>query len=196
MGLFDTIVCKKKLPLNEDLKKLNIKWSEAHFQTKDLDNCLVDYIITKNGQLLEDVKKYEYTYYTKEELKSKERKKWDFVKDSKIVEQYTKKVDYHGKLNFYNVFEFSETEDIWVEYNAYFVYGKLDKIELVKTEKQESQKSKMKEWMAEEETIRNSVVYKLKTKFGWFWFWKKVSSLCYSASRFFTSLQTFAIKRM
>jgi hypothetical protein len=196
MGMFDNIICKKKLPLNDELKKLDIKWNEAQFQTKDLDNCLVDYIITKNGQLLVDVKKYEYTYYTKEELKSKDRKPWSFVKDSKLVEHYTKKVDFHGMLSFYNVFEFSNEEDIWVEFNAYFVYGKLDKIELAKTEKQESQKSRMKEWLAEEEALKNSTVYKLKKKLGWFWFWKRVSSLCYTASRFLSTLQTFAIKRM
>ena len=98
--MFDQLICKKELPLNEELKSLDVKWNEVIFQTKDLDNCLCDYIITKDGELVEDVKKYENTYYTEEEIKQRvKEKKWSFIKDSKLVEQYNKKVNYHGFLD-------------------------------------------------------------------------------------------------
>jgi hypothetical protein len=195
--MFDQLICKKKLPLNGELKSLNVQWNEVSFQTKDLDNCMCNYIITKKGELVEDVKKYEYTYYTEKEIKQRiKEKKWSFVKDSKLVEEYTKKVDYHGKILFYEIFKFSEDEDLWVEFEACFVYGKLDKIELVKTEKQEARDIRMDQWMEEDRKKRNSFIYKLKTHCGWFWFWRKVSNLFYKISRLFGNLQTFAIRRL
>ena len=194
--MFDQITCKKELPLNEELKSLDVKWNEVIFQTKDLDNCLCDYTITEDGELLEDIKKYEYTYYTEEEKKQKDHKAWNIVKDTKLIEQYNKKVNYHGKILFYEIFKFSDTEDIWVDFEAYFVYGKVDKIELVKTEKQESRDLHTNQWMEEDRKKRNSFIYKLKTRCGWFWFWHKLSNMFYKISRFFNTLQMFAIKRL
>ena len=195
--MFDQLICKKELPLNEELKSLDVKWNEVIFQTKDLDNCLCDYIITKDGELVEDVKKYENTYYTEEEIKQRAKeKKWSFIKDSKLVEQYNKKVNYHGKILFYDILKFSDTEDIWVDFEAYFVYGKVDKIELLKTEKLESRELRTDQWMEEDRKKRNSFIYKLKTRCGWFWFWKQLSNFFYKISRFFTTLQMFAIKRL
>jgi hypothetical protein len=197
MGMFDNVICKRELPLNEELKSLGVQWDKVVFQTKDLDNCLSDYIITEDGELVEDVKKYEYTYYTEEEIKQRVKEnKWLLVKDTKLIEQYNKKVNYHGKILFYEIFNFSDTEDIWVDFEAYFVYGKLDKIELVKTEKQEARDIRMDQWLEEDRKKRNSFIYKLKTRCGWFWFWRKVSNLFYKISRFFTTLQMFAIKRL
>jgi len=142
--MFDEIVVKKKLPLTKELKSLNVKWDEIKFQTKDLDNCLCNYEITKNGELLENVVEKEYTYYTEEERKN--LRSWSFIKDEKIIKEYNKKVEYHGVIRFYELFDLNEEEDIWIEFDAYFVYGKLDKIELAKTERQQSQKIKMDEW--------------------------------------------------
>ena len=53
MGMFDTIYCVKKLPLTKEIKKAfpDTDWSKADFQTKDLDNTLATYSITKNGTL-------------------------------------------------------------------------------------------------------------------------------------------------
>ena len=50
MGMFDNITVKKKLPLTKELKALNVKWDEEVFQTKDLDNLLDNYEITKSGK--------------------------------------------------------------------------------------------------------------------------------------------------
>jgi hypothetical protein len=194
MGMYDSIICKKELPLNEELKQLNVQWNNVVFQTKNLDNCLCDYIINEGGELVEDVKKYEYTYYTEEERK--QQKSWSFVKDSKLVESYTKNVHYHGKILFYEIFNFSDTEDIWVDFEAYFVYGKLDKIELVKTEKLEARSIRMDQWMEEDKKKRNSFIYKLRHYSGWFWFWKQLSSFFRKGSHLFNTLQMFAIKRL
>jgi hypothetical protein len=194
MGMFSYIKCKKELPLNDELKNIDVVWEDAQFQTKDLDNCLDNYVITENGDLIEDIIEYEYTYYTEEEKKLKSHRPWDIVKDQKISKQYTKQVNFHGTIKFYEMFDLSEEEDIWADFEAYFTYGKLDKIELVKTEKHECRKIKMDEFWKEHERKKNSFYYKIRKYSGWFWFWNKVGKICYNVSRFFSNIHTFIIR--
>ena len=193
MGMYDTIKCKKKLPLTAELKALDVKWDELNFQTKDLDNCLCDYTITKRGDLLEELVKYEYTYYTKEE-QEKQKYPWKVIKDQKIIEQETKKVDFHGKITFYETLDLNDQESMWVDFTAYFIYGKLDKIELSKVEKYENRKTKMDEFWKKHEAEQNSIKYKIKKYSGWLWFWKKVGIICYKISSFFASINHFIIR--
>ena len=193
--MYDTIKCKKKLPLTAELKALDVKWDELNFQTKDLDNCLCDYTITKRGDLLEELVKYEYTYYTKEE-QEKQKYPWRVIKDQKIIEQETKKVDFHGKITFYETLDLNDQESMWVDFTAYFIYGKLDKIELSKVEKYENRKTKMDEFWKKHEAEQNSIKYKIKKYSGWLWFWKKVGIICYKISSFFASINHFIIRNI
>lgn len=197
MGMFSYIKCNKELPLNEELKNLSVKWNEVEFQTKDLDNCLETYIISDDGSLLEEEIEYEYTYYTEEEKKlNKSIRPWDMVKDQKIIKKETKKLDFHGKITFYESFNLNENESVWVDFVAYFIYGKLDKIEIAKIEKYENRDVKMEEFWKKQDAIRNSVVYKIKRYSGWFWFWKKLGIICYKISGFFASINYFIIKNI
>ena len=193
--MYDTIKCKKKLPLTAELKALDVKWDELNFQTKDLDNCLCDYTITKRGDLLEELVKYEYTYYTKEE-QEKQKYPWRVIKDQKIIEQETKKVDFHGKITFYETLDLNDQESMWVDFTAYFIYGKLDKIELSKVEKYENRKTKMDEFWKKHEAEQNSIKYKIKKYSGWLWIWKKVGIICYKISSFFASINHFIIRNI
>ena len=192
--MFSYIKCKKELPLTDELKGLSVKWEEAQFQTKDLDNCLETYIISEDGELLEEVIEYEYTYYTEEEKKQKDHKPWNIVKDQKIIKQETKKVDFHGKITFYETLDFSDEEDIWVDFDAYFVYGKLDKLELAKVEKYKNRKREADEYWNNYNNKKNSFSYKLKKYFGWFWVWKKIEKICYSLSKFLDSIRYYIIR--
>ena len=194
--MFSYIKCQKELPLTDELKSLSVKWDETQFQTKDLDNCLENYIISEDGELLEEVIEYEYTYYTEEEKKQKDHKPWNIVKDQKIVNQETKKVDFHGKITFYETLDLNDEESIWVDFNAYFVYGKLDKLELAKVEKYENRKIKMDEYWKTYESKQNSFSYKLRKYSGWFWAWNKIEKTCYSLSRFFDSIRYFIIRNI
>jgi hypothetical protein len=196
MGMFSYIKCKKELPLTDELKNLSVKWDELQYQTKDLDNCLETYIISEDGELLEEVMEYEYTYYTEEEKKRKDHKPWNIVKDQKVVKQETKKVDFHGKITFYETLDLNDQESIWVDFDAYFVYGKLDKIELAKVEKYENRKVKMDEYWKTYESKQNSFSYKLRKYSGWFWSWKKVEKFCYSLSRLIDSIRYFIIRNI
>ena len=194
--MFSYIKCKKELPLTDDLKGLSVKWNETQFQTKDLDNCLETYIISDDGELLEEVIEYDYTYYTEEEKKQKDHKPWNIVKDQKIIKQETKKADFHGKITFYETLDLNEQESIWVDFEAYFVYGKLDKLELAKVEKYENRKIKMDEYWKTYESKQNKLSYKLKKYSGWFWLWKKIEKCCYSMSRFFDIIRYFIIRNI
>ena len=193
MGMFDYIKCKKELPLTEELKNLPVKWDELQFQTKDLDNCLLEYIISENGELLEEVVEREYIHYTEEE-KKQNNNKWSFYKDVIEKNKYTKKVEYHGKIVFYEIIDFSETEDIWLDFEAYFNYGNLDKIELIKSEKHESRKIRMNEFWEKEKKKINSLPYKLRKYSGWFWLLNKIGKISYNISRFFSNIHTFTIR--
>ena len=192
--MFDQLKCEKELPLNDELKTLDVKWNEVTFQTKDLDNCLSDYRITQDGQLVEDVVEKEYTYYTEEERKK--LKGWSYIKDAKIIKEYSKDVNYHGTIRFYELFDLNEKEDIWVEFDAHFVYGKLDKIELIRNEKQECRKIKIDQWKEEYQKKINSFSYKLKKRLRYFWLLNKLSRICYKISNFFSRLHAFFIRNM
>jgi hypothetical protein len=196
MGMFDNIICKSPLPLNEELENLNVRWDEILFQTKDLDNCLANYVIETNGNLLEDVKKYKYTYYTEEERKQKDHDRWNIVKSSELIESYTKQVEFHGIIEFYNLLSLSETEDIWVVFNAFFNYGKLDRITLSRAEKREAQAIKFNKWIEEDEKRKKTLYYRLRKYSGWFWLWFNISRFFYNLSGFFSRLHLFALQRV
>ena len=153
-----------------------------------------DFKISIKRADVEDIIEYDYTYYTEEEKKQKDFRPWNIIKDQKISKQYTKQVNFHGKICFYEMFELSEEEDIWADFEAYFTYGKLDKIELVKTEKHECRKIKMDEYWKTYESTQNSFSHKLKKYSGWFFFWDKVGNACYKLSRFFSNIHTFIIR--
>ena len=199
MSMFDDITCKKELPLNEELKTLPIKWEEVGFQTKDLENCLLHYTISEDGRLLEHVVEQEYVHYTEEEKKRKDRKPWDLYKDVTIKKKYDKEVDHHGVVNFYTNVDYTDEEEFWVEFNAYFVYGKLDKIELFKCEKNKSQTVYHKEWeekrKIEEQKLWNRTK-KILRYIGWGWFWNKMSRYCYKLSQVFSGIQTLIIRNL
>jgi hypothetical protein len=143
MGMFDTIYVKKALPLSKELKAIkDLKWEEFDYQTKDLENTLSTYEITKSGKL---------------RYKEVEREWVD--DDGAFFKGYMNEVSskwvdtkHTGKINFYHNFSTNKSNvnifsdvleneadlegyDWWVEFEAEFVKGKLTEIKLVKTEK-------------------------------------------------------------
>ena len=147
MGMFDTIFVKKKLPLTKELKALNVKWEKLDFQTKDLDNALDTYEITKSGKLKHLWQRREW----KEDSESFLGGYFD------VVEEEWRDVDFHGTITFYTQHCTNDTkhwdyfseedqlsfddielihgDDWWFEFEAIFTRGKLDKIQLIKAEK-------------------------------------------------------------
>jgi len=198
MGMYDSIKVKQDLPLSEDLKSLNVNWKDYTFQTKDLDNCLLDYFISEEGFLYEHVVEREYISYTTEERKSKKIKPWDLWKEVIEKETHDKKIeDYHGKIRFYSYDDYDEKNDYWVEFDAYFVYGKLDKIELVQFKKETSRSFSNKKWEEEYKKQQKhpwNLFKKYASYVGWKWFWLKMSSVFYKLSGICNSIQYFIIR--
>lgn len=190
--MFDSVYVKKELPLNEELKSLPVKWNETEFQTKDLENCLLHYTISEDGRLLEHVVEREYVHYTKEERKQKDRRSWDLYKEVIIKNEYDKEIQHHGVVNFYTSVDYTDEEEFWVEFNAFFIYGKLDRIELFDYNKQKSRTVYHKEWeekrKIEEQKLWNRTK-KILRYIGWGWFWNKMSRYCYKISNVFSKIQ-------
>jgi hypothetical protein len=149
MGMFDSVICKYKLPLNEELEKLDVDWAGADFQTKSLDCSMSLYILQEDGTLLEEVVEREYIPFTEEELKQREKegkKTWVTWKDVVVKSKELKPLDFHGVLNFYTSVRLEDLDaEGWIEFNAYFIYGKLDKIVLVEPYKMSELRKKYEE---------------------------------------------------
>jgi hypothetical protein len=193
MGMYDSIKVKTNLPLNDELKSYNLNWESIEFQTKDLDNCLLEYILDENGQLLEEVVEREYIRYTEEELKNKV-KPWSLFKDVKEISRTTKKLDFHGVLNFYCVENINDKEQIWVDFEAFFIYGKLDKLLLKKFEKHEIKT--YGDWFETQKQENKKLKNKIKKIIGWKFFWMKISKLCYFLSNLFSKIQMYIFKNI
>lgn len=145
--MFDTIFIKKKLPLTEELKNLNIKWDEVDFQTKDLDNALDTYEITKSGKLRHLWQKREWKDDDSAFLKGYfdvVEEKWIDVNHHGTIDFYTSHctnatkywnhLDDEDQLTFDDI-ELFEGDDWWIEFEATFSKGKLDEIRLIKADK-------------------------------------------------------------
>jgi hypothetical protein len=193
MGMYDEIIVKQNLPIPEVIFALK-DWKNYRFQTKDLDNCLSEYWISEEGELFEHIIEREYIPYTDEERKNKNHKFWDIWKDVIEKESRDEKVDYHGTLTFYTYDEIDDDTNFWIEFKAYFIYGKLDKIESVEFKLDKDRKAHNKKW--EEEYKRRSKHPWNRFKhyasyLGWRWFWRKISNLLYKFSNFITKIQIF-----
>tara|TARA_R100000008_G_C3557791_1_gene154252 strand:+ start:216 stop:773 length:558 start_codon:yes stop_codon:yes gene_type:complete len=108
MGLFDNIICKLPLPVEskegDDFDFTPYEWETRTFQTKDLDNCMVDYEIRSDGHLC---------VWRTNSLSGKEGR-W--------IES-----DFTGYVNFYDLIRNNEGEkDLWVEFKAHFILGKIE----------------------------------------------------------------------
>jgi hypothetical protein len=194
MGMFDEIKVSVELPLNDELKKHSINWSEINFQTKDLDNCLSQYFITETGDLVEEIVEREYIPFSEEERKSKDVRPWNIWKEVIEKDRYTKKIDYHGKITFYSSIDSSDTEETWMDFDAYFIYGKLDKILLVEVKTTEKHSISFERLIHEQKEKDKKLINrfrKLLNKAGWKHFWKSISYLIYRSERCLNSLNMF-----
>ncbi len=167
--MFDTIFVKKKLPLTKELKALNVKWDTEPFQTKDLENLLDTYEITKAGKLRHLWQQREWREDDSAFLKGY----------LDVVKEEWRDVDFHGTVNFYtdhtdndsyhwdyisddpeqmtwDDIELIQGHDWWIEFEAYFTKGKLDDIKLIKVTKSPiSERIKNNKIWAEKRAVEN-----------------------------------------
>lgn len=197
MGMFDNIKVKHDLPMPEEIKN-HTDWKDYPFQTKDLDNSMSEYTIV-NNQLIAHIVEMEYTYFTEEERKklSKEMKWVPFVKESKVVSSKDEPVDFHGTLTFCTYEKFDENHDFWVDFKAYFSYGKLDKIELLEYKKTEvAERDNWKKLLqARQRRPWNRIKHYL-SYIGWRWVWNKVARMLAGAASLLSRVQMWIYRNM
>ncbi len=187
--MYDEIIVKQDLPLPNEIRHLKINWNDYVFQTKCLDSCLSTYII-ENNLLSEKITERQYIEFSEKEKKQRKRKNVVFPiwKDVIETQSYPKLIeDFHGTITFYTSDELNDTEDFWVDFKAYFVYGKLDKIELVKFDTHPSRKHSLddiKTLIVQTQTCPWNIFKRYASYAGWRLFWK-----CISASLSFVSEQ-------
>lgn len=200
MGMYDSIKFKKPLPLPKELEGLDINWLDHSFQTKDLDNCLSEYFISSDGFLYEHIIEREYIPFTEEEKKDKQIKPWNLWKDVVEKNSFDKKIEtIHGKIRFYTYENFDEKHDFWVEFDAYFIYGKFDKVELVEFKKETSRaisNQKFIEEMREKQKRPWPVFKRWASLLGWRYFWRATSNGLYKLSRLCSQAQHFILKHL
>lgn len=196
--MYDEIIVKKDLPLPEEISKLDIDWKNYVFQTKSLENCLLEYFIDEDGYLNEIQVEREYVDFTEEEKKTRKKKKEFFPIWKDVVEKSrtNKRLDFHGKITFYTYEDLDDKNDFTVDFDAFFVYGKLDKIQLVDFQKYESRKIRNEKWQEKLEIFNkkyNCPTRKIKlflSKYsGWRFFWRKIGTLLYIITKNLNSLQ-------
>jgi hypothetical protein len=199
MGMFDNIVCKAPLPLPKKFKGLSDNWKEEIFQTKDLECALFNYTITKNGLLHRKVIENEYIPFTEEEKQAPDFRSWTPWKEVIEKNRYHEPVEYHGTIQFYIDLSYTDEKDVWLEFKAYFVYGKLDKIELFESKEITSGKVHNYLWderrKMEAEQPWNKIKH-LLSYIGWRWFWKKVAAVSYNASQVCSKIQMSIIRNL
>lgn len=137
MGMFDTILIKRKLPLSKELKKAfpDTDWTQEDFQTKDLDNTMSIYTIKGTGLYWDKVEgEHVRVISEKEEEKMRKQKRFCWPYKFKETSRKTVKEPFHGTINFYHYKDDKEGNTWDIEFDAVFNNGKLENIKLIKGE--------------------------------------------------------------
>lgn len=142
MGMYDSLICKYPLPEPADLMELKIiGLNNLDFQTKDLENGLLNYTIREDGTLWETRNTYEF----KEGNDRDKEEKYLFseLSEPKLVKSEEIQVNYHGSLYFYDYHADSTlNNDYYIEFLATFSRGQLENIVLHKFEAEDNSKRK------------------------------------------------------
>jgi hypothetical protein len=128
--MFDNIKCEYPLP------GAPIKVQDDIFQTKDFDNAMDDYTITKEGRLIlhkkvyEEVPEEERPYYGKPEWEKPLFKVFGCVKSRPVADI---DIQHHGYIRIYTILNRSDDDarGEWYEYALKFTDGKLESVERV-----------------------------------------------------------------
>ena len=125
MGMFDYITCEMDLP--REGEEIPYFRYEHPFQTKDLDNALIEYKIGKDRVLYEKKVEYEETEATEEEKKDLDSA-LHLIPSCYFKEKSHEWVKYEhtGYINFYDfINDVDESSDAWVEYEVHVKGGKV-----------------------------------------------------------------------
>jgi hypothetical protein len=184
MGMFDYVKIKVDLDFPDEIKLL--KKSDFEWQTKSLDNCLNYYIIDSDKTLKEEVIEGNW-----KEIPENERTSPWRVADFEETNRYEKTIDYHGVLKFYCFEQLDDDYDFWLDYDAFFVYGKLDKVVLTEFKKQKSTRQYLNNYIKSKEE-KNNIIKKI---IGWKLFWRFLERSIYKICNVLSKIRYFIITK-
>lgn len=120
MGLFDYLKVEVPLPANTKM---------SHFQTKDLDCFMDQYILTDKGRLMQEKKIWEATpedeLPNKDALKGSLSRLYGSVRTTQKETIETIDMGYTGSVEFYGTDHTLNKEEQWLEFSALFLKGDL-----------------------------------------------------------------------
>lgn len=173
MGMYDDIFVKDQLPLSQEMIDFGVGDKNTYFQSKDLECAMAVYKI-ENGELF--IEKFAKTEWIEGDKKAKTLiGRLGYLKRE---EPYFEKVPHHGDVGFYDFYDVKKGEktyEVWVEFNARFGNGKVEKIDLVKfeardvTERVIAEEKRNEEYRAKMELP----IYKYFLNARWFNFFKR-----------------------
>lgn len=155
MGMFDYVICEKKLPIPQTVLDdcPDEKWDEIQFQTKSFDSTLDDYEISEEGVL----------YIHDFELRIDEGEQTAFGPKTERIDKGILEREYTGEIDFYGDFVGKEN-DHWLEFKALFWKGELKELSLSKHEQDDPQERIQLEKMLSDQFSQ------LKKKHDSFWY--------------------------
>jgi hypothetical protein len=131
MGMFDTVYCNYPLPVSQAVVDTGFDYQGHDYQTKDLNNCLCEYTITEEGDLIEKVVEREWVDDDNAFFKG-------YMKETASRNE---KVNYHGIIRMYTYHSMDKNINgeekeitITLEYEVKFTNGKLETINLIQEE--------------------------------------------------------------
>jgi hypothetical protein len=138
MGMYDSIDCKYELPMPDDPKG----YTGSHgFQTKDFECALDVYIIDKDGQLFIERRETEWV-----EGNPKAQSLLEKFGYAKTIKTWLEPLNRTCTVQFYDHIDSNKTDyDYWIVYEAFFVNGRINCIELINFEAVENSERKKKD---------------------------------------------------
>ena len=135
MGMFDIIQCSDAMPFNDDMAALGLNVRDWSFQTKDLDNCMSEYVL-QDDILYE--RKYKETKWIEPDADCK-------FGHMEYTGEYIEDTKYHGVVNMYDYRQDVFGWDCWIEYAVTFTDGKVTNTVLTKFTRENSELREQKE---------------------------------------------------
>ena len=146
MGMFNYIKVEQDLPLNEELKALNVDFKKEEFQTKELEESLMSTYIIRDYRLYE-LKITSHWEDNPDYVKDGSRF-GEFFNKNKLVKDSEEEVfrdDYTGTFTFgtYVLGQDKESYDWFPDWKCVVVQGLLTEISLVKPVDRNSSKARL-----------------------------------------------------
>lgn len=182
MGMFDTIHWGESLPFSKEMKDLGLHKNDWSFQTKDLGQCMNEYVFQEGCLFLKKYRINEWVEGTKSKI---------FLDGLGYLKREQPYLELHKVTQTVSLFDYrNDVKELWdcsIEFEVAFVNGKLKSKKLVSFNKTSNveRKARERKWKEKLE-FHNSRWYN-KAIFHtspYIWIRRKVSTCLYKSGSF------------